>query len=613
MDQGIINPTQVARRTLRLLATRKITPTPDNYERIYHELAGTTFNSTEFAPEQMLHAFVGELIHTFPQLRPTAMALQKASRENDWNEFKTKLLECIAHTNAGTQTQPSWASVIRKLLYSLETSQAGLSQAKKRAGLEKVLDHFSSDSANLYPKLENLLKTWSEIPFYDSAIELKHLDPSATPAATQPLTPSTSRTIDAPVSTQGQIDHETLDELRELLADALELALAPQFSHAPEIADETLKFAKRIRATRDRETLAQLGPDLKQFWAKLEILGGDYSELNDGLLRVLQLLVENVGELVDEDQWLKGQISVVRNSISGRLNVRAMDDAENRLKEAIYKQGILKHSLKDAKSAMKDMIANFIERLGQLSESTGEYQDTIEDYSQQIAQATDISQISHILDAALRETQTVKLNTQRSRDELINARKKVESAEQKIKTLESTLGQISEMVKEDELTGALNRRGLDEAFGREVARSERRKTPLCVALLDVDNFKSINDNHGHQAGDDALVHLTRVVKETVRPTDVVARFGGEEFVVLLPDSDLDEAIKVMTRLQRELTKKFFLHGNKRILITFSAGVALREPDEKQESIIARADTVLYKAKQSGKNQVVADHKGAKAA
>jgi len=160
-------------------------------------------------------------------------------------------------------------------------------------------------------------------------------------------------------------------------------------------------------------------------------------------------------------------------------------------------------------------------------------------------------------------------------------------------------------VREDQLTGALNRRGMEDAFDHEIARADRMKSSLSTAILDVDHFKRLNDSLGHQAGDEALVHLVRVVKEALRPTDIIARYGGEEFVIILPDTPVSEAVKVMTRVQRELTKKFFLHKNERVLITFSAGVAERQPGEGVESLIGRADHAVYQAKEAGRNRVVA--------
>jgi diguanylate cyclase len=124
-------------------------------------------------------------------------------------------------------------------------------------------------------------------------------------------------------------------------------------------------------------------------------------------------------------------------------------------------------------------------------------------------------------------------------------------------------------------------------------------------MLDIDNFKALNDRVGHQAGDRALVHLAGVVGRSLRPSDTIARFGGEEFVLLLPHTPLEEAMAVMTRLQRELTRRFFLHNNERLLVTFSAGLTAWRSGEPQEAALERADSALYEAKRAGKNRVCA--------
>ena len=178
------------------------------------------------------------------------------------------------------------------------------------------------------------------------------------------------------------------------------------------------------------------------------------------------------------------------------------------------------------------------------------------------------------------------------------------AAEMRIAELEAELAEARAAACTDPLTGALNRRGLETAFVAEIARADREQRPLCVGVLDIDNFKQLNDRLGHQAGDGALVHLVQVVKDTLRPTDVIARYGGEEFVVLLINTRLDEAVTVMARLQRELTKRFFLHNNDKILITFSAGVTEFGPADNQDSVISRADEAMYQAKKTGKNKVV---------
>ena len=199
----------------------------------------------------------------------------------------------------------------------------------------------------------------------------------------------------------------------------------------------------------------------------------------------------------------------------------------------------------------------------------------------------------------------MQLSTQRSRDELQLTRQRVEAAEKRVAELQLELDKASTLVRHDQLTGALNRRGLEEAFGKEVSRANRRRSPLCVALLDIDNFKKLNDSLGHDAGDAALIHLATVIRETMRPQDTVARFGGEEFIILLPDTPLPNAQKALVRLQRELTRRIFLHENEKVLITFSAGVTDFRSDDIQATATRRADEAMYQAKKTGKNRVVA--------
>ncbi|WP_079436426.1 GGDEF domain-containing protein [Zoogloea sp. LCSB751] len=156
----------------------------------------------------------------------------------------------------------------------------------------------------------------------------------------------------------------------------------------------------------------------------------------------------------------------------------------------------------------------------------------------------------------------------------------------------------------DPLTGIGNRRDFEMRAQRELARAQRYQRPLSLLSLDVDHFKRINDTHGHAVGDEVLRALARVANQELREHDLLARFGGEEFVALLPDTTLDEALVVAERMRGALGACCVLSGEAGIRFTVSVGVAqLADGSSELTSLLKAADKALYQAKQKGRNQV----------
>lgn len=391
---------------------------------------------------------------------------------------------------------------------------------------------------------------------------------------------------------------------RDLLSRTFTHAVTPLLEELPDLARESESLGTDSRLATSEPTLNEISTRLKQLCFRIDTNRSVIGEEREQLLHLLTLLLENVGELVEDDRWIHGQLATIKALLAGPIDLAALDHAARALKALIYKQGALKHGLTEAKSKLKNMLALFIERLGSMAATTGDYHARIGNFTEKIGNAEDISQLSNVLDDVMQEMRSVQTETLRSRDEMLLAQQEAQHAEARIHELEAELQQLSEMVREDQLTGSLNRRGLDEAFVREASRADRRDSPMCVAMLDLDDFKRLNDTHGHVAGDEALRHLVRLIKQTLRATEVVARFGGEEFVILMPDTKADDAAMVLTRLQRKLTKRFFLYENQRLLITFSGGVAQRLPGEDQVAVVKRADDAVYRAKKAGKNRIL---------
>lgn len=559
------NPTNIARETLRQLASLRIPPTPDNYYKLYHRISGNSGDGVDSAVATLTN-----------QLKPV--------------------------DNPTPESQVAWGNTIEALLKQLEKKQGALTIAKKREGINRVLAKFSKDSNQLHGKLKALVDSWEA---FAGATQESNTDgqvqnhSSQVPQVDSDIQDYQSKDV---IREQSHIAGHT-DQLLELLAQILEHVVARQIDDVI-LAEEARTLAHQVRKIQDKPGMEQFTAGFQQFCRKFDAYGERGLRLQQGLLKLLNMLMDSTGELLGEDQWIGVRISKLRETISRPLDQRVIAQAEHYLEEITQRQEIIGHSLSEAKVALKQMVTSLITNIEELTDTTGEYHNKLEQYSEKISSTDDIKELNQLLVLIMEETSQMQKSTLNYRNEFLTARAEVSLAQNKINQLETELLEMGEKVHEDHLTGILNRRGLDNAFERETSRSMRHQIPVCYALLDIDNFKMLNDTHGHKVGDDALVYLVESIKDTTRPEDVVSRYGGEEFVILLPNTTLEEAVHILSRIRRNLTKKFFLHENKRLLITFSAGIAQLQPGESQESIFKRADEALYRAKRGGKNQIL---------
>ena len=155
----------------------------------------------------------------------------------------------------------------------------------------------------------------------------------------------------------------------------------------------------------------------------------------------------------------------------------------------------------------------------------------------------------------------------------------------------------------DSLTGVNNRAALDRCLEREVELAHRHNHALSILMVDVDHFKTINDTHGHSVGDTVLKTLAECMQQTMRVSDMLFRFGGEEFVLVLSGTDLDGAHQMGERLRSAVQNHLFVHEHLELSVTVSIGVAVLGPRDSAKRLFDRADTALYEAKTSGRNRV----------
>ena len=248
---------------------------------------------------------------------------------------------------------------------------------------------------------------------------------------------------------------------------------------------------------------------------------------------------------------------------------------------------------------------SLVAELGELGGRTGRFGAQLEGYADNIEQAESLGSLASLVHEMVQQSRAVQADVAGATARLQAGKAEADQLSARVRELESDLRRLSEEVSIDALTQVANRRGLAQAFETESARRVRDGGTLAVALIDIDNFKKLNDSLGHGVGDEALKTLAARVRAALRPVDHVARFGGEEFVLLLPATELPEAQEALTRLQRELTASLFMHEGREVFVTFSAGVTAWRAGEALDAAIERADEALYEAKRSGKNRTCA--------
>lgn len=538
---------------------------------------------------------------TLELAKQTFIQLSKEQRQPTPENYKLvyEKLAGIESVEKKALDEINWASLLSFLLKQLEVHHEQISFAEKKERLNRLISKAEHDSIELGRKLQSLITSWGEgkivLSVKDDAHQAKKLAPNV----------STKEDL---ISDQHNLhalsQSEFSDACKTLLLNVIKLSVLPQFANNSAVAARVEDLLQQVQTANSVDEMEVLRGHLKSILLRSEMELDTLHRMQVSLTDMFRLLVASMREVSIEDNWLQGQLTIIEDIISKPLDIDVLYNAESVLKVLIQQQSEIKPSMVAAKDTLKQMMKAFVSGIADVVNNAGDYTDKIDVYQQQITDTEDMVKLNSILQNLSSDIGSMSLDAKKSYQTFDATQKKVEEAERQINELTTKLDAISEAAHQDYLTGALNRRGMDEAIQREFDRADRHNTPISLAMIDIDHFKKINDTMGHTTGDVALAHLAKVMKSVIRPTDVLARYGGEEFVILLPGSLQDDAVKVVTVIQRNLTKNFFMFEDNRVLITFSAGVAERMAGEKIESVLPRADAALYIAKQTGRNRVV---------
>jgi diguanylate cyclase len=261
--------------------------------------------------------------------------------------------------------------------------------------------------------------------------------------------------------------------------------------------------------------------------------------------------------------------------------------------------------LLERESAVGEVIQVLRESIGMLSRESGSFNSQLERTTERFDRLSEIQDIQKLRRQIALECQEFRriVEEKHRRDEASYSQ-----LNRRIEHLQGSLEQTREEASIDGLTRIANRASFDKALHSWIAAHNAAKKPFILALLDLDNFKSINDQHGHQVGDRVLHSAAQWFRKCVRPNDFLARFGGEEFAILLSDATIEQAFRKFEGLLESIAMasyKYNVAGDMAtVSFTVSCGVAELAPEENTEGIVRRADAALYEAKRTGKNRVV---------
>lgn len=579
------NPIWIARETLKRLVTRRIAPTPDQYESIYYQIAGTK------PPEHPASlALANKLVTTLRTLGLPQEAnrhvvdINLAANEQNWTSVAQSLGQLIlSQGTPDRRLEQPWGELLL-MLWNTRT-QSG-SDLTRREQLANVVRSFANHPERLNSEVYDLVRRWQdETPASLPAIVNGYADADAV---------GTEREV---------IEDPFWQQWKALLVSTLRDGLIPRLATHHHWITEIEFIIQGIEAVDQPENIDWLEKRIRQCWIHMALRVDQEQRLIDGLLNMLDLFIEHALLPPDLDPWVSHQLELIRENLKTPLTLHRIYDAESILKELVYQQDLLQHTLAEAQQTLKAMISLFLERLGIVTEATGEFQEKIDHYTERVSQANQAIDLKLILEKLMEDTRHMQLDMLRARDELIKTRQQADATQQRVDELRHHLRQVSEQTRDDRLTGALSHRVLVETFSEEQAQMTQSGEPLCLVLLDVDNLSELSAQLGSQAGDDTLTHLVQVIKTVIRQDDSVIRYGSEEFLILLPNTLLNTAADMMRRLQRELTKRFFMNNNNRLLVTFSAGVTQCLANESREQALDRADYAVFQARKQGKNQV----------
>nr|WP_297526503.1 GGDEF domain-containing protein [uncultured Roseateles sp.] len=630
-------PALLAKAALRRLALDKLEPTPENYARAYAQESGEPARGgagTQL-PERA-QASVARLLGLAVPDPQQRQGFATQVRDGKWDELQ-RALEGLQQTHGPGAQAEQLAQLIERMMRGLERGGRQWTLARKKDGVLRVLQSNRSDPQRLTLRLKQLVASWdSDVsdarvetqPAPLDGVEDDDEERAGTPSqffseeeAAQPPADAAAGATGAGATGAGAAAAGAGGAARYGSLDTLMGETGPGLQSWPEVGTHlngTVRHALRSDDARAQELIDELGvahaelirdgatPERAAQMDALCVRARRWLDhRNHAFTELGKLCGELTGSLTDlaeDDSWAQGQCEAMSQTLAQGLTARSVRSVSELLHSTRERQHSLREERGRARDALKGLINRMLQELGELGQHTDRFSDSVGKYATVIEQADSLESLAGVVREMVEESRSVQSLVQNTQGRLRDEHDRATQLAGRVEELEGELRRLSSEVQTDQLTQVANRRGLIATFETERAKLERDPKPLALALLDIDNFKKLNDNLGHAAGDEALKALAARVSGLLRPGDKVGRWGGEEFVLILPEAPLEEAQAVLLRLQRSLSASLFMHEGRDVFVTFSAGVTLFRTGETMEQALDRADEALYEAKRTGKNR-----------
>lgn len=286
-------------------------------------------------------------------------------------------------------------------------------------------------------------------------------------------------------------------------------------------------------------------------------------------------------------------------SKSPRINQDQLDDLYN----TYFCKNQIDDRMEEISSRVSFELNEVLEMVGNSLENAENYTESLDIFTSELADIEDKGSLKMMISSMAAATFEMAQKTKELEDNLVHSKEQITKLNKNIESI-----QAESMI--DALTSIANRKKFDLTIHKEITYALDEDEPLCLIIADIDHFKSFNDNYGHQTGDQVLRLVASILSTNVKGRDLASRYGGEEFAIILPQTNLSNAAIVAEQIRKAVMNKELLKkstGEKLGRITLSLGVAEFQSTDTIESLIARADKNLYAAKHGGRNQVKTDN------